>query len=92
MCAWLISLEIELKLQADAAADKNVGSGDKYSSVLKLMQFIGTVYGGASVTQVALNYLRAKGMHLHSLKYDRMVLVTELNAERMWYLWYFVRD
>ncbi|KAK9818642.1 hypothetical protein WJX74_007404 [Apatococcus lobatus] len=41
--------------------DKNVGSGDKYSSVLKLMQFIGTVYGGASVTQVALNYLRAKG-------------------------------
>ena len=25
------------------------------------MQFIGTVYGGGSVTQVALNYLRAKG-------------------------------
>ncbi len=44
-------------------ADKNVGSGDKYSGVLKLMQFIGTVYGGASVTQVALNYLRAKGEH-----------------------------
>lgn len=47
-------------------ADKNVGSGDKYSSVLKLMQFIGTVYGGASVTQVALNYLRAKGMRLNA--------------------------
>ena len=34
---------------------------NKLSSVLKLMQFIGTVEGGASVTQVALNYLRAKG-------------------------------
>ncbi len=44
-----------------SGADKNVGSGDKYASVLKLMQFIGTVYGGASVAQVALNYLRAKG-------------------------------
>ena len=43
------------------APDKNVGSGNKYSSLLKLMQFIGTVYGGASVTQVAINYLRAKG-------------------------------
>lgn len=55
---------MHIQLQKDwepDVADKNVGSGDKYSSVLKLMQFIGTVYGGASVTQVALNYLRAKG-------------------------------
>ncbi len=30
--------------------------------LLKMMQFIGAVYGGKSVTQVALNYLISRGV------------------------------
>lgn len=34
--------------------------------LLKVMKFIGTMYGGKSVAQVALNYLVAKGVkHAH---------------------------
>ncbi|KAK9865638.1 hypothetical protein WJX84_007192 [Apatococcus fuscideae] len=56
-----VTLIAHSPLSQGLLTDKNVGSGDKYAGVLKLMQFIGTVYGGASVAQVALNYLRAKG-------------------------------
>ena len=47
-------------------ADKYVSEGggseaERVRPLLKLMQFIGTVSGGKSVAQVALNYLVAKG-------------------------------
>lgn len=34
---------------------------EKVRPLLKLMQFIGAVSGGRSVSQVALNYLRSQG-------------------------------
>lgn len=48
-------------------ADKYVNGGgpkaaEKARILLKLMQFIGAVSGGKTVTQVALNYLMCKGM------------------------------
>ena len=51
------------------SADKYVtGGGPKAAEnariILKLMQFIGAVSGGKTVTQVALNYLMCKGIHL----------------------------
>ena len=47
-------------------ADKYVTGGgpqaaEKARVLLKLMQFIGAVSGGKTVTQVALNYLMCKG-------------------------------
>lgn len=47
-------------------ADKYVTGGgpqaaEKARILLKLMQFIGAVSGGKTVTQVALNYLMCKG-------------------------------
>ena len=47
-------------------ADKYVAGGgpkaaEKARILLKLMQFIGAVSGGKTVTQVALNYLMCKG-------------------------------
>lgn len=47
-------------------ADKYVTGGgpqaaEKARILLKLMQFIGAVSGGRTVTQVALNYLMCKG-------------------------------
>lgn len=38
------------------------GKADKIRPLLKLMQFIGSVSGGKSVTQVSLNYLIAQGI------------------------------
>ena len=48
-------------------ADRYVTEGgpaeaEKARILLKLMQFIGAVSGGKTVTQVALNYLMCKGM------------------------------
>lgn len=48
-------------------ADRYVSEGgpaeaEKARILLKLMQFIGAVSGGKTVTQVALNYLMCKGM------------------------------
>ena len=48
-------------------ADKYVSGGgpkaaEKARILLKLMQFIGAVSGGKTVTQVALNYLMSKGV------------------------------
>lgn len=37
---------------------------EKARILLKLMQFIGAVSGGKTVTQVALNYLMCKGEHI----------------------------
>lgn len=55
-------------------ADKYVAGGgpdaaEKARILLKLMQFIGAVSGGKTVTQVALNYLMCKGegLMLHCL-------------------------
>ena len=39
------------------------GQADKVRPLLKMMQFIGALYGGKTVTQIALNYLVAQGMH-----------------------------
>jgi hypothetical protein len=49
-----------------ARADKYVLEGggkkaDKIRPLLKLMQFVGAVSGGRSVTQVSLNYLISQG-------------------------------
>ncbi|KAK9799430.1 hypothetical protein WJX73_010136 [Symbiochloris irregularis] len=41
--------------------ESDKGQDDKARGLLKLMQFIGQTSGGKSVTQVALNYLTAKG-------------------------------
>ena len=48
-------------------ADKYVeegggGKADKIRPLLKMMQFIGAVSGGRSVTQVSLNYLISQGI------------------------------
>ena len=53
---------------AVSCADKYVTGGgpeaaEKARILLKLMQFIGAVSGGKTVTQVALNYLMCKGEH-----------------------------
>ena len=45
---------------AGKALETGRGKGDE-QTVLKLLQFIGAVSGGKSVTQVALGYLIAKG-------------------------------
>lgn len=45
---------------AAKALETGRGKGDE-QTVLKLLQFIGAVSGGRSVTQVALGYLMAKG-------------------------------
>ena len=46
---------------AGKALETGRGKGDE-QTVLKLLQFIGAVSGGKSVTQVALGYLIAKGV------------------------------
>ncbi len=50
-----------LHQHAGKALETGRGKGDE-QTVLKLLQFIGAVSGGKSVTQVALGYLIAKGV------------------------------
>ena len=40
------------------------GQAEKVRPLLKLMQFIGALYGGKTVTQVSLNYLVSQGKQL----------------------------
>ena len=59
-----------LTMMAMSCADKYVAGGgpeaaEKARILLKLMQFIGAVSGGKTVTQVALNYLMCKGEHYY---------------------------
>ncbi len=47
------------------ALEAQRGKGEE-QTILKLLQFIGAVSGGNSVTQVALAYLMAKGGHAYT--------------------------
>lgn len=63
--------------------DKYVTGGgpeaaEKARILLKLMQFIGAVSGGKTVTQVALNYLMCKGEQYHeAVNYNGIALMPE---------------
>ena len=54
-----------MKCASLAGKSLESGIGQKVEPILKLLQFIGTLNGGRSVSQVALNYLVAKGVSLH---------------------------
>ena len=78
VCVWKTShrghllivklLHVSALVMAVSCADKYMSGGgpekaEKARILLKLMQFIGAVSGGKTVTQVALNYLMCKGEH-----------------------------
>ncbi len=63
-------------------ADKYVQEGggnqaDKIRPLLKMMQFIGAVSGGRSVTQVSLNYLISQGGTHHLFQQSEFNLVQD---------------
>lgn len=71
-------------------ADKYVTGGgpqaaEKARVLLKLMQFIGAVSGGKTVTQVALNYLMCKGKRLRQycmvVKCRSMAVILEARSD-----------
>ena len=84
-------------------ADKYVSGGgpkaaEKARIILKLMQFIGALSGGKTVTQVALNYLMCKGrshcccrdhgFELSHVQRQVSVLQHRLSLIGAWQCWY----
>lgn len=77
----ILLLNVSALTVAVSCAGKYVTGGgpeaaEKARILLKLMQFIGAVSGGKTVTQVALNYLMCKGEQYHeAVDYSSIALM-----------------